>query len=234
MPNTLAYGAFRTGRLWAAAGVSFVLLLVFSGWSWLALLEFDERCGHGLVQGPGRLVDIRYQAFPPAVICEYENGEVSAGGTGLLGAVLWLSLVVLVLSVLLALLAECVELPAGAEAALSLTRVEKLRRTTTALFVTASLFLLLYGLAAWPLVTGPSSACSAGGEWGAYPPRTLEYSLFPPQATCMYHSGETVMLNPRWVGTLTTASAVPMVISAFGTALAWRRRRAELRGPAPR
>lgn len=234
MPNTLAYGAFRTGRLWAAAGVSFVLLLVFSGWSWLASLEFDERCGHGLVQGPGGLLDVRYQAFPPAVVCEYENGEVSAGGTGLLGAVLWLSLAVLVLSVLLALLAECVELPAGAEAALSLTRVEKLRRTATALFVTASLFLLLYGLAAWPLVTGPSSACSARGEWGTYPPRTLEYSLFPPQATCMYHSGETAMLNPGWVGTLTTASAVPTVIAAFGTALAWRRRRAELRGPAPR
>ena len=234
MPNTVTYGAFRTGRLWAAVGALLLVLLASLGWSFLTSTEFDEQCDLGLVQGSGPLLEIRRQMFPPAVICEYEHGEVSAGGTGLLGAVIWLSLVGLVLSVVLGLLAECVELPAPAGPAHFVSRTEKLRRTGTVLFVTASAFLLVYGLAAWPLVIGPSSACSAWGEWETYPPKTLEYSLFPPQATCMYQSGETSKLNPGWVEALTTALSVPMVIAGAGVALAWRRRRAELRDSAPR
>lgn len=105
--------------------------------------------------------------------------------------------------------------------------VRKLRRTGTAFFVAASVFFLVYGLAAWPLITGPSSACSARGEWASYPPQTLDYSLFPPQATCAYRSGATSELNPGWVEVLTTVLAVPVLITGIGLALAWRRWRAE-------
>ncbi|MCX4821377.1 hypothetical protein OG883_15985 [Streptomyces sp. NBC_01142] len=228
MSNTPTSGAFRTERLWAAAGVLFVVLLATSGWSWLTSSEFDEHCARGMVEGPGRLLGFRRQTFPPAVICEYEHGEVSAGGTGFFGVVMWICLMGMALCVVLALLAECVELPAGAASAQRISRTEKLRRTGTALFVTASAFLLVYGLAAWPLVTGPSSACSARGEWGTYPPSTVEYSLFPPQATCMYRSGETSKLNPGWVEVVTTALFVPMAISGVGVALALRRRQADV------
>ncbi|MFI0815326.1 hypothetical protein ACH4TX_03575 [Streptomyces sp. NPDC021098] len=225
MSNTLTHGAFRTGRLWAGAGVLSLVLFGSLTLAGVGSLEFDERCGHGMVTGPGRLLDVRRQAFPPAVICEYEGGEVSAGGTGVLGAVVWCALVGLVLCVVLALLAECVELPAGT--GLQISRTERLRRTGTAFFVTGSFFALVYGLAAWPLLTGPSSACSAGGEWGSYPPKTLDYTLFPPQATCMFHSGTTSRLNAGWVASLTVMLAVPALISAAGLALAWRRGRRE-------
>jgi len=225
MSNTPTHGAFRTGRLWAAAGVlSLVLFLAFVV-AWLDTLEFDERCSHGMVKGPGQLGDIRRQAFPPATICEYEGGEVAAGGTGILGAVIWCALAGLVLCVLLALLAECVELPAGT--GLRLTRTERLRRAGTAFFVTGSFFALVYGLLAWPLLTGPSSACSAGAEWGIHPPKTLDHRLFPPQATCMTHSGSVSRLNAGWAETLTVMLAVPASISAAALALAWRRGRRE-------
>lgn len=234
MANTLTYGTFRTGRLWAAAAAAFAVLLVSLAGALFSSLEFDERCGHGIVQGPGRLLDIREQTFPPATICEYERGAVSAGATGWLGAVVWISLGVLILCAVLALLAEWAELPSNSKAveervAHVVSRTEKLRRTGTAFFVTASVFLLSYGLVAWPLLTGPSSACSAGGGWEFYPPETLQYSFFPPQATCMFRSGETSQLLPGWVGVLATALSVPMVIAGVGFVLAVRRWRGSRR-----
>ncbi|MFI0774529.1 hypothetical protein [Streptomyces sp. NPDC021212] len=225
MSNTLTHGAFRTGRLWAAAGVLSLFLFLSSVLAWVDTTEFDEQCSHGMVEGPGRLGDIRHQAFPPAIICEFEGGDVSSGGTGVLGAVIWCALAGLALCVVLALLAECVELPAGT--GLQISRKERLRRTGTAFFVTGSFFALVYGLAAWPLLSGPSSACSAGGGWGFHPPETLDYTLFPPQATCMFSSGMTSRLNAGWVETLTVMLAVPALISAAGLALAWRRGRRE-------
>ena len=225
MSNTLTHGAFRTERLWAGAGVLSLVLFLSFVVAWVDTIEFDEQCSQGMVKGPGRLGDIRHQAFPPAIICEYEGGDVAAGGTGVLGAVIWCAFAGLALCVLLALLAECVELPAGT--GMQISRKERLRRTGTAFLVTGSFFALVYGLAAWPLLTGPSSACSAGGEWGIYPPKTLEYALFPPQATCMTHSGSTSRLNAGWVETLTVMLAVPALISAAGLALALRRGRRE-------
>ncbi|MFP3987124.1 hypothetical protein U9R90_06395 [Streptomyces sp. E11-3] len=224
------YGAIRTGKLWATAAVLFFVLLGSLALCVFDSLEFDERCAQGMVEGPGRLQDTRQQSFPPAVICEFEHGVVSAGGTGLLGAVTWLSLAGLAMCVLLALLAECVELPAGPRAPLLISRAERTRRTGTALFVTGSAFLMVYGLFGWRLLAGPSSACSAGAEWGTFPPETLEYRLFPPQATCMAHSGRTWHLNGDWGEALATASAVYLAVAGAGFALAWRRRRAEVRG----
>ncbi|WP_222721703.1 hypothetical protein [Actinomadura sp. HBU206391] len=229
MPNAPRYAAFRTGLLWVLVGWLFLVLLVSLGWSWFSALEFDERCNQGIVEGPGQLQDIRRPAFPPAVICEYTQGEISAGGTGLLGAVMWLSLILLVLAVLLALLAECVESPAGARLTSPISRRDKLHRTSAVFVATAFPFLLIYGLAAWPLITGPSSSCGARGEWLGHPPKTLEYSLFPPQATCQYASGMTSELNPGWVVVLATALSIPMAIAGTSVVLAWHRRRLERR-----
>ncbi|MFD7502238.1 hypothetical protein [Streptomyces sp. NPDC059850] len=226
MSNTLTHGAFRTERLWAAAGVLSLVLFLTSVVAWVDTLEFDERCSHGMVNGVGELGKIRRQAFPPATICEYAGGDVAAGATGLLGAVIWCALAGLALCVLLALLAECVELPAGI-GGLQLTRKERLRRAGTAFFVTGSFFALVYGLLAWPLLGGPSSACSAGADWGSYPPKTLDYSLFPPQATCVTRSGDVSQLNAGWAETLTVMLAVPAAISATALALAVRRGRRE-------
>ncbi|WP_175412385.1 hypothetical protein [Streptomyces sp. TRM64462] len=229
MPNSLTYGAFRTGRLWAAAGVSFVVLLLGSGWALLGSLEFDELCAQGKFTDQGRLLDIRRPSFPPAVICEYERGELSAGGTGLLGALLWLSLLTLVLCVLLALLAECVELPAGSPRSARVTRRESLRRTAVAFCVTASVFTGVYVLMAWPLLSGPSTACAAGAEWGFHPPETRDPSFFPPQATCVFRSGETSRLNAEWATTVTAALALPAAIAGTALTLAWRRHHTERR-----
>ncbi|MDJ1135513.1 hypothetical protein [Streptomyces iconiensis] len=227
MSSTRTYGAFRTGRLWGAAAGLFGVLFVASAWALLVSLEFDEQCAQGGVEGPGALGDIRRQAFPPAVICEYAGGEVSSGGTGLLGGVIWLCAVGLALCVLLALLAECAELPDSASPALRFTRAQKLRRTGTALLVTGSVFLLAYGPTVRPLLTAPSSACAVGGGWGVNAPQTLDASLFPAQATCQFRSGGTEKLNPPWTETLTPVLAVPTVIAATAAVLAWRRRRAE-------
>ncbi|MFD7280870.1 hypothetical protein ACFV80_28430 [Streptomyces sp. NPDC059862] len=231
MSNAPAYGAYRTGRLWAAAGVSFGVLFVGSGFALLSLLEFDERCSHGMVQGPGRLRDVRNQAFPPATICEFEGGDVSAGGTGILGAVLWLSLLALAVSVVAALLAECFEPPAEHHLAEPVSRADKLRRTGTAFFVTGSVFLMFYALVAWQLFTGPSSSCSAGSDWGSNSPRTLDYSFFPPQATCQYSSGMTRQMVPEWAQSLAVVLAVPALIAGVGFVLAWRRWWSERRRP---
>ncbi|UIX31078.1 hypothetical protein [Streptomyces sp. GQFP] len=111
MPKSLPHGVFRTVRWWTAAGTSLVVLFISLGWSLLTSLEFDEQCNQGVVDGPGRLLDIRRQTFPPAVICEYEQGDVSAGATGVLGAVVWLSVVCLTVSVLLGLLVEWTDPP---------------------------------------------------------------------------------------------------------------------------
>jgi hypothetical protein len=104
-----------------------------------------------------------------------------------------------------------------------MSRAAKLRRTGTAFFVTGSVFLMLYALAGWKLLAGPSSACSTGADWGTNTPRTLEYSFLPPQATCQYTSGLTRQLNPDWLASLTTELALPALVSGLGFASAVRR-----------
>ena len=56
-----------------------------------------------------------------------------------------------------------------------------------------------------------------------------EYSFLPPQATCVFRSGETSRLLPGWVGVLATALSVPMVIAGVGFVLAVRRWRGSRR-----
>lgn len=82
MSNARTHGGYRTGGLWAAAGISFGAVVVGSAIAVFGMMEFDERCQHGLTQGPGRLLRVRDQAFPPATICEFQYGEVSSIGGG--------------------------------------------------------------------------------------------------------------------------------------------------------
>ncbi|WAZ26470.1 hypothetical protein STRCI_008051 [Streptomyces cinnabarinus] len=230
MSNTRTHGAYRTGGLWAAAGLSFVALVVGSGVALIGMLEFDERCMQGLTRGPGRLLRVRDQAFPPATICEFENGEVaSIGGRGVLGVLLWGVLLVLVVSLIVALVAECFEPRLGGDLVVPMSRVEKLRRTGAAFFVIGSVFLMFYVLVGWKLFAGPSSACSVGADWGTQAPKTLEYSLFPPRATCQYTSGLTRKMIPDWMASLAVELAVPALLAGVGFALALRRWNAERR-----
>lgn len=205
-------------------------MVVGSGLALFGMMEFDERCMQGLTQGPGRLLRVRDQAFPPATICEFQRGEVSSvGGHGVLGVLLWASLLVMVTCLFVALIAECVEPRLGSGLVVPMSRVAKLRRTRTAFVVTGSVFLMFYALVGWRLLAGPSSACSAGADWGTNPPRTLEYSFLPPQATCQYSSGLTHQMNPGWMASLATELAFPALIAGAAFVLAWRRRSAERR-----
>jgi len=224
------YGSYRTAGLWVAAGISFGAVVVGSALALLGMFEFDEDCMHGLVKGPGRLHNVRNQAFPPATICEFEHGDItSVGGGVVLGGLLWLSMLVLVVCVLGALIAEWFEPRLDSALAEPMSRAAKLRRTGVALFVTGSVFLMFYALAGWKLLAGPSSACSAGADWGINAPKTLEYSFFPPQATCRFTSGMTRRMNPDWVASLATELAVPVLLAGVGFVLAWRRWHSERR-----
>ncbi|MFC9593404.1 hypothetical protein ACFTUC_26920 [Streptomyces sp. NPDC056944] len=230
MADTGAHGGYRTGWLWAVAGVAFGAMLLGSAAALLGMFEYDERCMQGLVRGSGELLRTRNQAFPPATVCVFERGEVSSlDGWPVLGALLWTALAVLVVCLFAALVAEWFEPRPGGRWVRPMSRTEKLSRTATAFFVTGSVFLLLYALAGWKLLAGPSSACVRGGDWRYHPPTTLEYSFFPPQATCRYTSGLTSRLNPEWVAALTAEAAVPALLAGIGFALAWRRRREERR-----
>ncbi|MFM9443029.1 hypothetical protein [Streptomyces acidiscabies] len=195
-----------------------------------AMMEFDERCMQGLTTGPGRLLRTRDQAFPPATVCEFEGGDVSsAGGHGVLNVLLWAAMAVLVACLLVALVAECLEPPLGGPFVEPMARAGRLRRTGAAFSVLGSLFLGVYALFGWRLLTGPASACSRGADWGSNRPRTLEYTFFPPQFTCRYTSGLTRRMNPEWVASFTIELAVPALLSGIGFALAWRRLREERR-----
>ncbi|MFI2778320.1 hypothetical protein [Streptomyces sp. ALB3] len=221
---------YRTDGLWATAGIAFGALTVFLFLAVVAMSDFGERCAHGLIQGPGRLREVRHQAFPPATVCEFQGGEVvSVGGRDVLGTLLWTGLLVMVVCLFVALLAECLDPEPGGRLVTPMSRTRKLRRTGTAFAITGFAFLLLYALAGWRLVQGPSSACSAGRDRDVLAPRTLEYSLFPPQATCQYASGHTKRVNPPWLVSLTAQSAAPTLLAGVGFALAWRRRGAERR-----
>ncbi|MFF2732500.1 hypothetical protein ACFVS9_31900 [Streptomyces sp. NPDC058008] len=224
MSHAGVHSGYRTGALWAAAGISFAGLVIGSAIAAVGMLEFDEQCTHGLIQGPGRLLRVRDQAFPPATVCEFQGGDIaSVGGREVLGTLLRGGLLVMVLCVFVALLAECFDPRPGGRLVMPMSRAEKLRRTGTALTVTCSVFLLLYAPAGWKLLAGPSSACSAGADWGDNPPRTLEYSFFPPQATCRYTSGMTERMNPGFLASLAAQSAAPVLPAGVGFALALRR-----------
>jgi len=188
MSNAQTVGSYRTAGLWVAAGLSFGVVAVGSGLALFAMLEFDERCMQGLTQGPGRLLRVRKQAFPPATVCEFRHGEVtSLGGHGVLSVFLWVSLLVMITCLLVSLIAECLDPRLGSELVVPMTRAEKLRRTGTAFFVTSFVFLLFYALVGWKLVTGPSSACSAGADWGMNAPKTVDYSFFQPPGKLSVH-----------------------------------------------
>ncbi|MFG2502160.1 hypothetical protein ACGFSB_28605 [Streptomyces sp. NPDC048441] len=231
MSNARSYGGYRTGGLWVAAGISSGAVMVGSALALFGMLEFDERCMQGLVQGQGRLLRVRNQAFPPATVCEFEHEEVSSlGGWGVIGVLLWVSLLVLVVCLFAALIAEWFEPRLGSsDLVVPMTRTEKFRRTGVAFFVTGSVFLMFYALAGWRLFAGPSSVCSTGADWGTNAPRTLEYSFLPPQATCQYTSGMTERMNPGWMVSLAMELAVPALIAGVGFGLAWRRRHVEQR-----
>ncbi|MDI3422574.1 hypothetical protein [Streptomyces luteolus] len=229
-----AYGGFRTGGLWAVAAIAFAAVVVGSAVALFGMLEFDERCSHGMITGPGSFQRARYESYPPATVCEFSGGEVaSVGGSGVLFVLLWVGMAVLVGCLLLALVAEWFEPRTGGELVVPRSRAERVRRTATAFFVTGSVFLGFYVLIGRPLFAGPSSACSASADWGSQPPRTLEYSLFPPQATCQYTSGMTEQLNPGWATALSVQLAVPALLAGIGFALALRRRCEERRGASP-
>ncbi|MGP4005830.1 hypothetical protein [Streptomyces sp. 4N124] len=238
MSHARTHFGYRTGGLWAAVGISFCAVVVGSLIALFGMLEFDERCMQGLTQGPGPFRRVRGQAFPPATICEFQNGEVSSiGGGGVLSVLLWGCMLTLVTCLLVALIAECLDPRPGSDLVVPMSRIEKLRRTGAAFFVIGSVFLMVYAFAGWRLVAGPSSACAAGADWGTNAPKTLEYSFFPPQATCQYTSGLTRQMNPDWVASLATELAVPALIAGVGFALAWRRwavDRAPDSGPATR
>ncbi|MFK0230736.1 hypothetical protein ACIQUL_33750 [Streptomyces sp. NPDC090303] len=234
MTDAGAHGGYRTGGLWVGAGVALAVVLLGSAAALLGMLEYDERCTQGLVRGPGELRRTRHQAFPPATVCVFERGEVSSlDGWPVLAALLWAALTVLVLCLLTALVAEWFVPRPGPRWVAPMSRAEKLSRTGTTLFVTGSVFLTLYAAAGWKLLAGPSSACVRGGDWRYHPPRTLEYSLFPPQATCQFASGATSRLNPDGLVSLTDWAAVPALLAGIGFALAWRRRREERRTAHP-
>lgn len=232
------FGGYRTGHLWIAAGLAFGVLVVGLAVALLGMMEFDERCMHGLTRGPGPLLRTRTQTFPPATVCEFRDGDVtSVGGSALLAGLMWAAALFMLACLFMALLAECFEPPlSGAFAGglvVPMTRAEKLRRTGAAFFVTGSAFLLFYALAGWKLLAGPSSACSAGADWGSNPPQTVTYSFFPPQATCRFTSGMTRQLNPGWVASLTAELAVPALLAGVGFVLALRRRSTERRAVPP-
>ncbi|MGA4837776.1 hypothetical protein [Streptomyces sp. G45] len=157
----------------------------------------------------------------------------SVGGSGVLSAVLWAGLLVMVGCLLVALLAECCEPPLGSALVMPMSRSAKLRRTGAVFFVIGSAFALCYALAGWKLLAGPSSACSTGADWGSERPRTWEYSLLPPQATCQYTSGHTQRLNPDWLASLTVELAIPALLAGIGFVLAWHRWRQERRAARP-
>ncbi len=114
--NARTYGGYRTGGLWVATGISFGAVAVGSGLALLGMFEFDERCMQGMTQGPGRLLRVRDQAFPPATICEFQHGDVSSiGGRGVLSVLLWGSLLVMVTCLLVALIAECFDPRLGSD-----------------------------------------------------------------------------------------------------------------------
>ncbi|MFJ5263211.1 hypothetical protein ACIQAC_22365 [Streptomyces sp. NPDC088387] len=230
MPKTSApaatspYGAFRTERLWAVAGASSLALLLGTAAAFIGTLEFDERCAHGMVGGVGQLGATRTRSFPPATICEYTGGDVTAGATGIFGVLLWFALAGAIVPVVLALLADCFECPAGTPFTRPATREAKLRRTGLTFGMSATLFLPLYVLTAWPLLRGGlTGACAADGEWGSYAPRTLDASYFPPGATCESTAGYTSALLPGWIQGVVTALGVPMILAGAALALAWWR-----------
>ncbi|MER6051901.1 hypothetical protein ABT168_31460 [Streptomyces sp. NPDC001793] len=234
MAHIPVHGGYRTSGLWATVGISLGIVVVGSGLALFGMMEFDERCMQGLTQGPGRFLRVRDQAFPPATICEFQRGEVSSvGGHGVLGVVLWAGLLVLAACLLVALIAECLDPRLGSGLVVPMSRRDKLRRTGTAFFVFGSVFVMVYGLAGWRLLAGPSSACAAGADWQSNAPTTVTYGFFPPQATCRYTSGMTGQLNPDWVASSATASAVPALLAGAGFVLAWRRRRTERRSAPP-
>lgn len=224
MPTSPPHGGYRTGRLWAVAGICCLLLLVGTALALFGMLEFDEQCMQGLTQGPGSLQRTRDQAFPPATVCEFQYGDVtSVGGRAVLGTALWICLLVLLACVLVALVAECLDPRPGGRFVVPMTRAMKLRRTGAAFFVAGGCFAIVYALVGWRLLAGPTGACARGADWGSNAPRTLEYSLLPPQATCQYGSGMTEHLNPGWASALAAELAVPALLAAVGLALAcWR------------
>ncbi|MFF6955125.1 hypothetical protein [Streptomyces sp. NPDC008317] len=233
-----AYGGYRTGLLWLGAGAAFAVLALGLAVALFGMMEFDERCAQGMTKGPGPLVRTRNQAFPPATVCEFRDGDVtSVGGGALLTGLLWAALLFMTACVFLALLAECFEPPLrgafASELVVPMSRDEKVRRTGAAFFVTGSFFLMIYALAGWKLLAGPSSACSAGADWGSGPPRTVTYSFFPPQATCQYTSGMTDRINPDWLASLTAEMIAPALLAGLGFFLACRRRSAERRTGRP-
>ncbi|KUL36954.1 hypothetical protein ADL22_23875 [Streptomyces sp. NRRL F-4489] len=214
------------------AGIAFAALVAGCALALFTMLEFDERCAQGITKGPGRFLRARHEAFPPATVCAYEHGEVaSLGGSGALHLFLWAALAVMTGCLFTALIAECLDpRPGGSRLVVPMTRSAKLRRTGLAFSMTGTVFLLFYARAAWRLFAGPSSVCAAGADWGSQPPRTLEYSFLPPQATCRFASGMTRQLNPDWVASLATELAVPALLAGAGFALAWHRHRTERRG----
>ncbi|MGA4837777.1 hypothetical protein [Streptomyces sp. G45] len=64
MSHIRTHGAYRTDGLWAATAIAFGVVVVGSGIALFGMVEFDEQCNHGLVRGPGRLLDVRNQSFP--------------------------------------------------------------------------------------------------------------------------------------------------------------------------
>lgn len=226
---------YRTDRLWATAAIAFCALLAGSAVALMGMLEFGERCTQGLTGGPGRLLRTRDQAFPPATVCEFEHGEVaSVAARTPLGFLLWVCLAVLVVALLGALVAECLDPLPGGDLVRPMSRTEKVRRTGVAFFVLGSVFLMAYLLTAYELLLGPSTACSNGGDWSASPPETIGASLFPPQATCRLGSGMTRDLNPDWMVSLVVELAVPAALSALAFGLAWWRRAADRASSGPR
>lgn len=210
--------------------MAFGVVVVGSLLALFGMLEFDERCAKGLTPGPGGFQRVRYHAFPPATICEFTRGEVSSlGGHGVLNLLLWASMLIMVGCLLTALLAECLDPRLGGSLVVPMTRTHKLRRTRTAFFVLGSAFLMVYALDGWSLFAGPSSACAAGGDWGSQAPKTLDYSFFPPQATCRYASGLIKPKIPDWMTWLAVELAVPAALAGIGFGLAWRRWRVERR-----
>ncbi|MET7573777.1 hypothetical protein ABZT04_35610 [Streptomyces sp. NPDC005492] len=231
MPDARTHFGYRTDGLWAVAGIAFCVLVLGSGLALFGMLGFGEECMQGLTKGPGRLLHVRNQAFPPATVCEFRNGDVtSIGGGWALGLLLWAALVTMAGCLLVAMIAEFLDPRVDSARVVPMSPVTKLRRTGAAFLVSGSVFLTLYLLTGWKLLAGPSSACSTGADWGSQVPTTLDPGFFPPQATCRYTSGLTRQLNPDWVGSLTMATALPALLAGLGFALALRRWHAAQRG----
>ncbi|MEU3688984.1 hypothetical protein [Streptomyces narbonensis] len=227
MSHTRTHGGYRTDRLWAVFRIALVATGLGSMVALAGMLSFDDECGRGWIEGPGTPKGTRFEAFPPAAVCEFERGEVSSTGDAL-GGFLWVAMTVLVVCLFTALIAEWCEPRLGGPLVVPMSRAEKRNRTGAAFFVTGSAFLVLYALAGWRLFLGPSSVCSGGDGRG---PTTTAYDLFPPQATCLTASGSVSRLNPDWVTSLTALSALPALVAGIGYALAVRRLRAERRTP---